>query len=167
MGLTADASRTPSALWWLALVPACALPLFVVVWQEPNAGELAGRLAGVAIWTAVMMRLHRRLLGRGEDRRVRVLMWAALGFGALQAAAGAASVVAGNDAWLVFFLLLYYPVVQVASWLRFLTDMEWDPGVNLWLTLLSGGYVFLWVWVLSRLVLRFRPAPASALTPAG
>jgi len=157
----------PSARWWLLLVPVCALPLFILVWQEPAAGELMGRLAGVAIWTAVMVRLHQRLLVRGEHQGARALLWAALGFGTLQAVAGLVAFVAGNDAWMVFFLLLYYPVVQVASWLRFLTDMNWDPGVNLWLTLLSGGYVFVWVRVLSRLVLRFRPAPASALTPAG
>lgn len=150
-----------SAGWWLLLVPACALPLFVALWEPADAGEIAGRVVGIACWTLVMARLHTWLVGRGEGRRAKVWLSSALGFGLLQAAGGLVSP-------LVLFVL-YWPVVYVAGVFDVITDADWQPGVNLWLTLLSGAYVFLWVIVLTRLWLRFRPAPspASVLTPAG
>ncbi len=59
-------SRTSVIGRWMILVPGCAIPLVVSAWNTLSAQELAGIAAGVATWTAVMIRLHVWRLAAGS-----------------------------------------------------------------------------------------------------
>jgi hypothetical protein len=66
-------SRTSIIARWMLLVPACAIPLVIAAWHTLSAQELAGIGAGIATWTAAMIRLHvwRLSIGRsGETTRL-------------------------------------------------------------------------------------------------
>ncbi len=72
-----DNERTESRIGiiarWMLLVPACAIPLVIAAWRTLSAQELAGIGAGIATWTAVMIRIHvwRLSTGRyGETTRL-------------------------------------------------------------------------------------------------
>ncbi len=133
---------------WMLLVPGCAMPLLVCVWNPLSVPELVGVAAGIATWTAVMIRLHVWRLADGEYGETTRLSDSAALFMVLQWLAGA---LAPPEVQFVF----YSPAVILASRLV-LGPLELaDPLITYVLTLACGGQVLacvlaLW-WAAGRL----------------
>jgi hypothetical protein len=133
---------------WMLLVPGCALPLLATIWDTLSAPEVAGVAAGVATWTAVMIRFHVWRLVQGDYGETTRLTSSAIWFMVLQWCLGA---FAPREAQFVF----YSPAVVLWSLLEIPGVDLPDPGITYLLTLACGaqalGCILGLSWALGRL----------------
>ena len=129
---------------WVALVTACAAPLFVLTWErrsDNNASFQIGKVLGVAIWIGVMAGLDAWLLRRGRDRASRALILGALAFAVIQGIAAIASASA--------FIYFYMPAAAMVQILpRFVTRVSYF-GAAFSFTLACGLIAFFGVMLLA------------------
>jgi hypothetical protein len=117
---------------WVLLVPGCALPLLAALWESLTRAEVVGVAAGIAAWTAIMIRFHvwRLVYGHyGETTRLTVS--AAL-YMVLQWLLGA---FAPKEVLFAF----YSPAVIASSYLQIPHLEVEDPVIACLLTLACGA----------------------------